>query len=59
MSRILFPALLLATPAVAHEGLHHHPHGVEHGWLAVVALGALVAAGVLARRALAAVRARK
>ncbi|MGL4237175.1 hypothetical protein [Tabrizicola sp.] len=59
MTRILFPALLLAAPASAHEGLHLHPHGIEYGWLAVAALGALIAVGVFGRRVLAAIRARK
>ena len=41
MSRILFPALLIASPAMADPGLHHHPHGVEYGWIAVALLGVL------------------
>lgn len=32
----------LATPALAHEGLHHHPHGVDILW-AVLALAAGIA----------------
>jgi hypothetical protein len=42
MFRILLPALLIGTPALAHDGLHHHPHGIEQGWVvaAAVALGA-------------------
>lgn len=41
MSRILFPAIFLATPVLADEGLHHHPHGVESGWIAVALAGVL------------------
>ena len=35
------PFFLLATPALAHDGAHMHPHGIE-GW--VVGLGVLVIA---------------
>lgn len=38
MARLLFPALLMATPVLADEGLHHHPHGIEYGWIIVAAL---------------------
>ncbi|MFN4129545.1 MAG: hypothetical protein ACK4GC_06990 [Paracoccaceae bacterium] len=53
MSRLLSPALLmLATPALAHEGLHHyphgHPHGIEYGWIVAAACG-VVGGYVLAR----------
>jgi hypothetical protein len=41
MTRILFPALLIAAPALAHDGLHHHPHGVEYGWIAAALAGVL------------------
>ncbi len=47
MIRILFPVLLLAAPAMADEGLHHHPHGVEYGWIAAVLAGVL---GILVLR---------
>lgn len=33
-------SLMLAGPAIAHEGLHLHPHGVEPWAVAVGALGA-------------------
>jgi hypothetical protein len=40
MSRLFLPALCcLATPAMAHEGLHHHPHGIEYGWIIAAAVG--------------------
>lgn len=40
MTRILFPALaLMAAPALAHDGLHFHPHGIQFGWLAAAAVG--------------------
>jgi hypothetical protein len=38
MSRILFPALLVGTPVLADPGLHHHPHGIELGWVAVAVI---------------------
>ncbi|MCV2876855.1 peptidase M23 [Rhodobacteraceae bacterium XHP0102] len=38
-------ALIVASPAAAHEGLHLHPHGAEP-WM--VALGALGAIGLAA-----------
>jgi hypothetical protein len=44
MTRILLPALLIGTPAMAHEGLHHHPHGIELGWVIAALVG--VAAGL-------------
>ncbi len=41
-------ALFLASPAFADAGLHHHPHGVDYGWIVAAALG--IAGGyVLAR----------
>ncbi|WP_431299462.1 hypothetical protein [Tabrizicola sp. BL-A-41-H6] len=48
MSRMLFPAVFLATPALADPGLHHHPHGVELGWIVAALVGALGGA-VIAR----------
>ena len=53
MTRLLFPALLIATPALADEGLHHHPHGVEYGWIIAAALcgvGGYVLARVRGRK---------
>lgn len=38
MIRILLPALLIGTPALAHVGLHHHPHGIEFGWIVAAAI---------------------
>ncbi|MEF3049319.1 hypothetical protein [Pseudotabrizicola sp. L79] len=49
MHRMSVPALLmLATPVAAHDGLHHHPHGIEYGWVAFAVLAA--AAGWVAAR---------
>ncbi len=31
--------LFLTAPAFADEGLHHHPHGVEFGWLVAAVAG--------------------
>jgi hypothetical protein len=48
MSRISLAFLpFLATPALAHEGLHHHPHGIEFGWLGVALLGSIVGGGAV------------
>ena len=53
MLRLALPMLplpmlaLLATPALAHEGLHHHPHGVEFGWLSAALIGSIVGGGVV------------
>lgn len=48
MTRILFPALILAaTPAAAHDGLHFHPHGIEHGWIGVALIAVAGFAAVL------------
>jgi hypothetical protein len=48
MSRLLpFLLPLLATPALAHEGLHHHPHGIEFGWVTVVLLGSVIGGGAV------------
>lgn len=48
MLRIALPILpLLVTPALAHEGLHHHPHGVEFGWLTWALLTSVIWGGVV------------
>lgn len=48
MSRLTLLFLpLLATPAFAHEGLHHHPHGVEFGWLSAALIGSLLGGGAV------------
>jgi hypothetical protein len=48
MSRLSLVVLpLLATPVLAHEGLHHHPHGIEFGWVTVALLGSLIGGGVV------------
>ncbi|MDP2084826.1 MAG: hypothetical protein Q8K20_06495 [Gemmobacter sp.] len=47
MLRILLPALLVGTPALAHEGLHHHPHGIETGWIVAAGLGVVAALALL------------
>lgn len=48
MSRLALPALLLLPPpALAHGGLHHHPHGIEFGWLAAAAIGAIAGGGAV------------
>lgn len=48
MLRLAMPFLpLLATPAVAHEGMHHHPHGVEFGWLGMALVGSVLGGGAV------------
>jgi hypothetical protein len=48
MSRLTLLVLpLFATPALAHEGLHHHPHGVEFGWVTAALLGSVVGGAVV------------
>jgi hypothetical protein len=48
MSRLSLLVLpLLATPAFAHEGLHHHPHGIEFGWLAAALVGSVLGGGMV------------
>jgi hypothetical protein len=48
MSRLTALALpLLATPALAHEGLHHHPHGVEFLWVIAALLGSVLGGGMV------------
>ena len=44
MTRMLAPVFtVLAVPALAHDGLHLHPHGIEYGWVIAALVG--VAAG--------------
>ena len=48
MSRLFLLVLpLLATPALAHEGLHHHPHGIEFGWVAAALVGSAIGGGAV------------
>lgn len=46
MIRMLFPALILAGPAMAHDGAHIHAHGTDYATLSVgltvLALAAVV-----------------
>jgi len=37
----------MTSPALAHDGIHAHPHGAE-GWIAGLALLVIAAAGVVA-----------
>jgi hypothetical protein len=42
MTRMLAPLFVVsATPALAHQGLHLHPHGIEFGWLVAALIGAV------------------
>ena len=51
MFRILLPALLLlSTPVLAHTGLHHHPHGIELGWVLAAVVGVVAGLGIAAWR---------
>jgi hypothetical protein len=46
MSRLAMLVLpLLVTPAHAHMGLHHHPHGIEFGWITAALVGSVAAGG--------------
>lgn len=48
MLRLALPILpMLVTPAFADQGLHHHPHGVEFGWLGVALLGSVIGGGTV------------
>ncbi len=45
MTRMLFPALILAGPATAHTDPHIHAHGSDYGTLGIgLAVIALIAA---------------
>jgi hypothetical protein len=33
------PFLMLPIAAVAHDGSHFHPHGIEYGWIIAAAIG--------------------
>lgn len=40
MARILAPTFAFAAlPALAHDGFHPHPHGIELGWVVAALLG--------------------
>lgn len=34
-----FFAFVIPKQAFAHVGVHHHPHGVEYGWIIACAVG--------------------
>ena len=48
----LLAPLLAAAPALAHEGAHLHPHGIDAAWLflALPVIGAVVALAVVRSR---------
>lgn len=51
MSRILLISMtLLPVAALAHEGGHHHPHGIEFGWIIAAAVGVIGGLGLAAVR---------
>lgn len=35
---LVFTALIPAV-AFAHDGFHHHPHGINYGWIIACAVG--------------------
>ena len=37
-----FLATLAPISVAAHDGLHHHPHGIESHWLAIAIVGSVV-----------------
>ncbi len=41
MTRILAASLTFATPVMAHDGFHPHPHGIQYGWMIAAAIGLL------------------
>ena len=41
-------ASLLAAPALADAGGHHHPHGIAAGWIIAAAVLAVTPVAVLA-----------
>jgi hypothetical protein len=48
----VFVPVLFAAPALAHEGAHLHPHGIDAAWLflALPVIGAAVALAVARSR---------
>ncbi|WP_372571977.1 peptidase M23 [Ruegeria jejuensis] len=51
MTRLMLPALMFATPALAHEAGHVHAHGTDYTNLGLgLALIALAAVGLAATR---------
>ncbi len=53
MKTALFALLTLPGAAVAHEGMHLHPHGIQYGWIiacAVCFVGGVAFARVRGRR---------
>jgi hypothetical protein len=49
MKKLIVIAVATPLPALAHPGIHHHPHGVEGIWLGFAALAVGVAAAVILR----------
>ncbi|MCE8513883.1 peptidase M23 [Ruegeria pomeroyi] len=50
MTRMLFAALVFASPAMAHTDTHIHAHGTDHASLGVgLALIALIVIALLSR----------
>jgi hypothetical protein len=45
--RFALPLVLLASPALAHDGIHAHPHGLE-GWIVGLALLVIAGTGAVA-----------
>ncbi len=39
LGSILFFSAFIPTEAFAHDGLHHHPHGIDYGWIIACAVG--------------------
>lgn len=43
--RYALPLILFTSPALAHDGIHAHPHGAE-GWIVGLVLLVIAAVGV-------------
>lgn len=46
MIRSLIALSVVASPALADTGLHHHPHGIEGGWILLALVGAVAGFGL-------------
>lgn len=41
MRIVILGLAFIPSQVFAHDGLHHHPHGIDYGWIIACAVGVI------------------